>query len=108
MSEFEGMGSEWEEERISEEEERRRQQEFLHTFGEPDHEPIEDRTSEAEKLYANLLMVTDFELDLIEEVLEFEPDEESRMRIDELCRKRQEMKDLASTMPQQQTTTILI
>lgn len=74
--------------------------------------PIEERASEAEKLYANLLMVTGFERDFIEEMLEFEPDEESEMRIDELRRKRREMKELAQQgFPPQQsspTTTILL
>lgn len=57
--------------------------------------PIEMRTSEAEKLYANLLMVTDFEEEFIEEMLEFEPDESSKIRIEELRRKRREMKEMA-------------
>lgn len=77
-------------------------------------EPIEVRASEAEKLYANLLMKTDFERDFIEEMLEFDPDEEAEMRIDELRRKRREMKEMAQQMPPmapqspQGTTTILI
>jgi len=101
-----GMGSEWEQERISEEKERRRQEEFLQTFGEPDHEPIEVRTSEAEKLYTNLLMVTDFEREFIENMLEFEPDEEAEMRIDELRRKRREMKELAQSPSPTKTIVI--
>lgn len=68
--------------------------------------PIEMRTSEAEKLYANLLMVTDFEEDFIEEMLDFEPDEASRMRINELRRKRREMKEMA--VPSSQPKTILL
>lgn len=74
-------------------------------FGNPEDSPtdlpIEDRASEAEKIYANLLMKTDFDREFIEEVLEFEPDEESELRIDELRRKREEMEDLFSTMPPQ-------
>lgn len=70
--------------------------------------PIEARTSEAEKLYANLLMKTDFERDFIEDMLEFEPDEESEMRIDELREKRREMKQLAQGSLPPQTTTILV
>lgn len=70
--------------------------------------PIEMRTSEAEKLYANLLMVTDFEEDFIEEILEFEPDEASRMRINELRRKRREMKEMAVPSSAHQPKTILL
>lgn len=78
--------------------------------GTVEHEPpIEKRASEAEKLYANLLMVTDFEREFIEEVLEFKPDEESRMRIDELCRRQREIEEaVRHSMPPTQTTTIMI
>ena len=86
------MGEEWQEgDDIPEDEE----QFFLDQMPEHVEPPIEERASEAEKLYANLLMVTGFERDFIEEMLEFEPDEESEMRIDELRRKRREMKELA-------------
>ncbi len=71
--------------------------------------PIEMRASEPEKLYANLLMVTDFEREFIEEMLEFEPDEASKMRIDELRRKRREMKELAQEgFPPKGSKTILL
>lgn len=84
-----GMGSEWQEEDdLPEEPTPIEEYEEIQP-------PIEERASEAEKLYANLLMVTGFERDFIEEMLEFEPDEESEMRIDELHRKRKEMKELA-------------
>ena len=103
------MGSEWQEgDDILEDEE----QFFLDQMPEHVEPPIEERASEAEKLYANLLMVTGFERDFIEEMLEFEPDEESEMRIDELRRKRREMTELAQQgFPPQQsppTKTILL
>jgi len=73
---------------------------------------IENRTSEAEKLYANLLMKTDFERDFIEDMLEFEPGEESEMRIEELRQKRKQLQEMpeASLSPSapQGSTTILI
>jgi hypothetical protein len=88
-----GMGSEWQEgDDLPEDVEGMPFSDFPEEQVEP---PIEERASEAEKLYANLLMVTGFERDFIEEMLEFEPDEESEMRIDELRRKRREMKELA-------------
>lgn len=83
------MGSEWQEKDDLEE------MPFSDFPEEQVEPPIEERASEAEKLYANLLMVTGFERDFIEEMLEFEPDEESEIRIDELRRKRREMKELA-------------
>lgn len=83
------MGSEWQEREDLEE------VPFSDFPEEQVEPPIEERASEAEKLYANLLMVTGFERDFIEEMLEFEPDEESEIRIDELRRKRREMKELA-------------
>lgn len=87
-----GMGSEWQEgDDIPKDEEKF----LLDQMPEHVEPPIEERTSEAEKLYANLLMVTGFEREFIEEMLEFKPDEESKMRIDELRRKREEMKELA-------------
>lgn len=85
-----GMGSEWQEG-----DEMPEQGEPLPFDQQNVEPPIEERASEAEKLYANLLMVTGFERDFIEEMLEFEPDEESEMRIDDLRRKRREMKELA-------------
>ena len=93
------LGSEW----LEEHEEK----EPLDSLDEiPEAEkPIELRATEAERLYANLLMVTDFERSFIEDVLEFEPDEESEMRIGELRRKRREMKDLAQ-VPQTQTIVL--
>lgn len=101
-----GMGSEWQEG-----DEMPEEHIPIEEFEEV-QPPIEERASEAEKLYANLLMVTGFERDFIEEMLEFEPDEESEMRIDELRRKRREMKELAQQgFPPQQsspTTTILL
>lgn len=97
-----GMGEEWQEGDDMPEE--------LEEFFDSEHQPkpIEARTSEAEKLYANLLMKTDFEREFIEDVLEFEPDEESKMRIDELRQKRREMKQLAQGSLPPQTTTILV
>lgn len=94
-----------------------REQELLDIFGQPvdsEQGTIEDRTSEAEKLYANLLMRTDFDREFIEEMLEIdELSEEQEMRIDELRRKRREVENM---MPQggippaspQGPTTILI
>ena len=95
------MGSEW-----LEEHEEENQLDPLEEIPEAER-PIEMRTSEAEKLYANLLMVTDFDREFIEDVLEFEPDEESEMRIGELRRKRREMKELAQGNAAQ-TQTIVI
>lgn len=66
---------------------------FLGVDPEEMEEPIEERASEAEKLYANLLIKTDFSNDFIEEMLEFEPDEESWNRIDELVGKRQMVRE---------------
>jgi len=60
--------------------------------------PIEERASEAEKIYANLLEKTDFDREFIEEMIEFEPDEESKLRIDELRRKRKEIENLSQSM----------
>lgn len=70
-------------------------------------EPIEARTSEAEKIYANLLEKTDFERSFIEEMLEFEPTEEEELRIQELKRKREEVQEMVP-LAAPQTTTILI
>lgn len=72
----------------------KREKEFQELFGAPEQEPIEARTSEAEKLYANLLMKTDFERDFIEEMLEYEPDAESEERIQELRQKRRDMEEM--------------
>jgi len=55
-----------------------------------EEQPIHMRATEAEKLYANLLVKTDFEHDFIQEMLEFEPNEEEKERINELCRLREE------------------
>ncbi len=71
-------------------------------------EPIEARTSEAEKIYANLLEKTDFERSFIEEMLEFEPTEEEELRIQELKRKRKEVQEMVPLGAAPQTTTILI
>lgn len=71
-------------------------------------EPIEVRTSEAEKIYANLLEKTDFERSFIEEMLEFEPTEEEELRIQELKRKRKEVQEMVPLGAAPQTTTILI
>ena len=84
---------------------------FLEPFvemPEVEEEPIEARASEAEKIYANLLEKTDFEREFIEEMLEFEPSEEEEFRIQELLRKRQEVKEMVPLAPTAQTTTILI
>lgn len=88
-----------------------RLQKFFEMEGVPEEEqPIGFRASEAEKLYANLLLKTDFEREFIEEVLEFQPNEEEEMRIEELKRKRREMKEMAQQLspPAQGPTTILI
>ena len=73
-----------------------------------EEEPIEARTSEAEKIYANLLEKTDFERSFIEEMLEFEPTEEEELRIQELKRKRKEVQEMVPLGAAPQTTTILI
>jgi len=74
----------------------------------PREEPIEARTSEAEKIYANLLEKTDFEREFIEEMLEFKPTEEEELRIQELWRKREEIQEMVPLQAAPQTTTILI
>jgi hypothetical protein len=100
-----GMGSEWREESI----EQRSLFEALNEDAFEQKQPIEVRTSEAEKLYANLLMKTDFERDFIEDVLEIEElSEEQEMRIEELRRKRREMKKLAQSGGIPPTKTIVI
>jgi len=72
-----------------------------------EEEPIEVRTSEAEKIYANLLEKTDFEREFIEEMLEFKPTDEEELRIQELWRKREEVQEMVP-LAAPQTTTILI
>ena len=84
---------------------------FLESFDEMpalEEEPIEARTSEAEKIYANLLEKTDFEREFIEEMLEFVPTEEEELRIQELKRKREELQEMVPLATVPQTTTILI
>jgi hypothetical protein len=54
-----------------------------------EEQPIHMRATEAEKLYSNLLIKTDFEHNFIQEMLEFEPNEEEKERINELCRIRE-------------------
>ena len=58
---------------------------------EPVEEPAEFQASEAERMYANLLMRTDFSREFIEEMLEFEPNEEQKKRIEDLRRERREL-----------------
>jgi len=64
-----------------------------------------EESTEPEKLYANLLMKTDFEDGFIEEMLEFEPTEEQRMRIDEIVRRERELKELANQQIEYLTQT---
>lgn len=56
--------------------------------------PIQVRASELELLYAHLQIVTDFEDGFIEEMLEFDPNEEERDRINQLRKKRMELRQM--------------
>jgi len=61
--------------------------------------PIQVRASEEELLYAHLQIKTDFENEFIEEMLEFEPNEEEWERINELRKKRMSLRQQPNQNP---------
>lgn len=68
------------------------------------HPAAFEQAREVEILYANLLHKTDFEEDFIEDMLEFEPGEDSRERINELLTNAR----TDSEVPSSTTTTVFL
>lgn len=66
-----------------------------------------DNIQEAELLYANLLLKTDFEDEFIQKMLEFEPNEEARNRIDEFVRRARKIDQVKQQQSPATTTLIL-